>query len=73
MCRIVHNVANGDVPVHKHTVEGTPLIALPSHLIKAHTTQDEALEWFMPMGDTHSNTFANICRSFVLTTYVSTT
>ena len=33
----VYNVANGDVPVHKHTVEGTPLIALPAHLIKAHT------------------------------------
>jgi GTPase SAR1 family protein len=56
----VYNVANGDVPVHKHTVEGTPLIALPAHLIKAHTSQAEALEWFMPTDDTQTNTFANM-------------
>jgi hypothetical protein len=46
--------------VHKHTVEGTPLIALPAHLIKAHTSQAEALEWFMPTDDTQTNTFANM-------------
>ena len=56
----VAEVAIGEVPIHKVTVEGTPLIALPAHLITAHTNVDEALEWFMPTTDVHTNTFANM-------------